>query len=274
MIFGPVLALLNEKLTSEIFLKWKSNINISLVCENLKFVLTEECSREPSLNASHSVREIYDRWIAANNKAKGYMLAVMNDVLRLKHEHVDNAYQIMDSLQAMFGQRSSQSKHEAIKNAMNAKMKKGQSVGAHVLNMVNYFTEAETHGATIDDGTQVSMILESLSPNFLQFKSNYVMNKLNYNMTQLLHELQTFEAISIGKVQEGETNVVENKPSSSKSSLKRNNKWKRKGIQKKQKNWKSSNDRKRKHCKAQRENVFTVGLMVTGRETVLSISLT
>ncbi|XP_075473382.1 uncharacterized protein LOC142504393 [Primulina tabacum] len=142
----------------------------------------------------------------------------------------------MDSLQAMFDQRSSQSKHEAIKNAMNAKMKKGQSVGAHVLNMVNYFTEAETHCATIDDGTQVSMILESLPPTFLQFKSNYVMNKLNYNMTQLLNELQTFEAISIGKVQEGETNVVENKSSSSKSSLKRKNKRKGKGIQKKQKN--------------------------------------
>ncbi|XP_075523993.1 uncharacterized protein LOC142556418 [Primulina tabacum] len=242
MTSGLVLALLNEKLTGENFLKWKSNINIALVCKNLKFVLTEECSPEPSLNASRSVREIYDRWIAANNKAKCYILAGMNDVLRLKHEHVENSYQIMDSLQVMFSQRSSQSKHEAIKNSMNAKMKKGQSVGAHVLNMVNYFTEAETHDASIDDGTQMSMILESLPPTFLQFKSNYVMNKLNYNMTQLLNELQTFEAISIGKVQEGETNVVENKPSSSKSSLKRKNKWKGKGIQKKQKNWKSFND--------------------------------
>ncbi|XP_075521323.1 uncharacterized protein LOC142554545 [Primulina tabacum] len=110
MSSGPVIALLNEKLTGENFLKLKSYINISLVCENLKFVLTEECPPEPSLNASRSVREIYDRWIAANNKAKGYLLAGMNDVLRLKHEHVDNAYQIMDSLQAMFGQRSSQSK--------------------------------------------------------------------------------------------------------------------------------------------------------------------
>lgn len=209
MSSAPVIALLNEKLNGEFFLKWKSNINIALVCENLKFVLAEECPPEPPLNTSRSVREIYDRWIVANNKAKGYMLAGMNDVLRLKHEHAEYAHEIMDSLQAMFGQRSSQSNHEAIKNAMNDKMKKGQSVGAHVLNMINYSTEAETHGATIDDGTQVSMILESLPPSFLQFKSNYVMNKLNYNMTQLLNELQTFEAISIGKVQEGEANVVE-----------------------------------------------------------------
>ncbi|XP_074570565.1 uncharacterized protein LOC141827231 [Curcuma longa] len=172
MSSSPILTLLNEKLASENFIKWKSNINIALVCENLKFVLTEECPSEPPLNAARSVREIYDKWVAANNKAKGYMLAGMSDALRLKHEHVENAYQIMDSLQAMFGQQSSQSKHEAIKNAMNATMKKGQSVGAHILNMVNYFTEVATHGATIDDGTQ------------------------------LLNELQTFEAISIGKVQE------------------------------------------------------------------------
>ncbi|XP_073288914.1 uncharacterized protein [Primulina huaijiensis] len=201
MSSGPVLALVNEKLVGENFLKWKSKINIALVCENLKFVLTEVCPPEPPLNASRSVREIYDRWIAANNKVKGYMLAGMNDVLRLKHEHVENAYEI-------YGQQSSQSKHKAIKNAMNARMKKGQSVGEHVLNMINYFTEAETHGATIDDDMQVSMILESLPPTFLQFKSNYVMNKLDYNMTQLLNELQTFEAISIEKVQEGEANVV------------------------------------------------------------------
>ncbi|KAG6479344.1 hypothetical protein ZIOFF_062807 [Zingiber officinale] len=145
------------------------------------------------------------------------MLAEMNDVLRLKHEQVENA-EIMDSLQAMFGQQSNQSKHEMIKKAMNAKMKKGQSVGAHVLNMVNYFTEVETHGAIIDDSSQVSIILESFSVDFLQFKSNYVMNKLNYNMTQLLIELQTFEVISIGKVQEGETNVAESNPSSSEAS--------------------------------------------------------
>ncbi|XP_074559221.1 uncharacterized protein LOC141815202 [Curcuma longa] len=244
MSSAPILTLLNEKLTGENFIKWKSNINIALVCENLKFVLTEECPSEPPSSASRSVREIYDKWVIANNKAKGYMLAGMSDVLRLKHEHVENAYQIMDSLQAMFGQQSSQSKHEAIKNAMNAKMKKGQSVGAHVLNMVNYFTEAETHGATIDDGTQVSMILESLPPAFLQFKSNYVMNKLSYNMTQLLNELQTFEAISIGKVQEGEANVVENKPSSSKASLKRKNNGKAKGAQKKQKKWNSNGKKK------------------------------
>ena len=61
--------------------------------------------------------------------------------------------------------------------------------------MTNYFTEAELHRATLDDPTQVSIILNSFPSEFLLFTSNYIMNKLTYGMTQLLNKLQTFEFI-------------------------------------------------------------------------------
>ena len=55
---NPIIVLLaNEKLSGDNFVKWKSNINIVLVCENQKFVLTEECPPEPPANASHTIRE-------------------------------------------------------------------------------------------------------------------------------------------------------------------------------------------------------------------------
>ena len=86
---NPIIALLaNEKLNSGNYIKWKSNINIVLICENQKFVLTEECPPEPHATASRSVREKYDFWQTANNKARCYMLACMNDVLRTKHENM------------------------------------------------------------------------------------------------------------------------------------------------------------------------------------------
>ena len=100
----------------------------------------------------------------------------------------------------------------------NAKMKKGVSVKERVLNMINLMHEEEIHGATIDECTQVSIILKSLTPAFSQFTTNYVMNKLQYNMTQLLNELQTFKAISKTRPKEGEANVAEHKPSSFSSS--------------------------------------------------------
>lgn len=64
-------------------------------------------------------------------------------------------------------------------------MKKEIPVRDHVLNMINYMNEAEIHGATIDECTKVSIILESLTLAFLHFKRNYVMKKFEYNMTQL-----------------------------------------------------------------------------------------
>ena len=143
------------------------------------------------------------------------MLDSMNDVLRLKHEDMETAYEIWESLQAMFGQKSDQCRHEATRSYMSAKMKKGVSVREHVLNMINLMHKAEIHGATIDERTQVSIILESLTPAFSQFTTNYVMNKLQYNMNQLLNELQTFEAINKTRPKEGEGNVVEHNPSSS-----------------------------------------------------------
>ena len=76
------------------------------------------------------------------------------------------------------GNNLTKCRHEATRSYMNAKMKKGVSVREHVLNMINLMHEAEIHGATIDESTQVSIILESLTPAFSQFTTNYVMNKL------------------------------------------------------------------------------------------------
>ena len=67
---------------------------------------------------------------------------------------------------------------------MTTKMKKGVSVHEHVLYMINVMHEAEIHGAVINERTQVSIILESLTPAFFAFTTNYSMNKLEFNMTQ------------------------------------------------------------------------------------------
>ena len=213
---NPIIALLaHEKLDGDNYIKWKSNINIVLICENQKFVLTEECPPEPPATASRNVREKYDLWQQANNKARCYMLACMSDVLRTKHESMETAYEIWESLHSMFGQQSVQSRHEATKAYLSTKMKKGSSVREHVLNMINLIHEAEIHGATVDETTQVSIILESLTPAFLPFTTNYIMNKLEYNLTQLLNELQTIETISKTRSKEGEANVAQRKSSSS-----------------------------------------------------------
>ena len=104
MNYPIIVILLSEKLNSKNFVKWKSNKIIVLICENYKFILTKECPPELATNATRTVREAYDHWIQANNKARCYMLAGMSNVLRIKCEKMETTYEIMESLQTMFGQ--------------------------------------------------------------------------------------------------------------------------------------------------------------------------
>ena len=124
---------------------------------------------------------------------------------------------------------------------------KGTPVRDHVLNMANYINEEELHGAIIDERTQVSIILDSLTPDFLQFTSNYVMNKLDYNVTQLLNELQTFEAISTTRTQKAEANVAKTKALSSSNNKKKrkNNKGASAGRPKKKQAAPKASDKKK-----------------------------
>lgn len=54
----------------------------------------------------------------------------------------------------------------------------------------------------MDQTTQVSLILNSLTPAFLPYTSNYVMNKKEQDFHELVNGLQTFENL-IGGPQKG-----------------------------------------------------------------------
>jgi hypothetical protein len=134
----------------------------------------------------------------------------MSDTLRSKLEGKETAVEILDSLQEMFGMQSEQARIELTRKCTSTRMTAGTPVRDHVMLMTNYFTEAELHGAQMDEITQVGIILNSLSNDFIQFTSNYIMNKLNYGLTQLLNELQTFESIQRhAKNPKGSVNVAD-----------------------------------------------------------------
>ena len=118
------------------------------------------------------MRDAYDNLCSANNKAKGYMLASMSESLRTKLEAKDTAAEMMESLHEMFGRQSEHARHEVERKYTNARMKSGTHVHVHIMRMTNYFTEAELHGATLDEPIQSSIILNSLSNEFLLFTSN------------------------------------------------------------------------------------------------------
>ncbi|KAA0047691.1 gag/pol protein [Cucumis melo var. makuwa] len=81
---------------------WKSNLNMILVIDDPRFVLMEECPPSPTRNASRIVRDAYDCWTKANNKARIHLLWIMSDIVSKKYETMVNARQIMDLIQEMF----------------------------------------------------------------------------------------------------------------------------------------------------------------------------
>ncbi|XP_038891663.1 uncharacterized protein LOC120081056 [Benincasa hispida] len=99
--------LASDKFNGEDYSKWKSNINTILVVDGLRFVLMKECLTFSSFTANRNVRDAYDRWVKTNEKAQASILASISDVLTKKYESVVTVKEIMESLQAMFGQPSS-----------------------------------------------------------------------------------------------------------------------------------------------------------------------
>ncbi|KAL5571003.1 hypothetical protein UlMin_020600 [Ulmus minor] len=81
-----------------------------------------------------------------------------------------------------------------------------------------HFNEFEIHGSSIDQQTQVGMIMETLPDSFIPFKTNYVLNKMDLNLTALMTELQTFEGMIKSKGREA--NIVVASSSSSKKKMK------------------------------------------------------
>ncbi|KAA0060338.1 gag/pol protein [Cucumis melo var. makuwa] len=98
----------------------------------------------------------------------------------------------MESLRTMFGQPEWSLRHETIKYIYTKNMKEETSVREYILDMIMHFNIAEVNGSTINEANQVSFILESLLKSFIPFQTNTSLNKIEFNLTTFLNELQRF----------------------------------------------------------------------------------
>ncbi|KAH9697148.1 hypothetical protein KPL71_023495 [Citrus sinensis] len=165
-------------------------------------------------DAHRNQRRFYEKWQKANEMAKCYILASISNILQTKHQNLETATEIMDSLQQMFGQSTRSARQAALKGIMNSKMGKGTRVRDHVLKMMDYLNEAEIQGAQIDDNSKIDMVLESLPETFKEFKVNYNMNKRNMTLTELMNELHSAEKIYRAEKSLGSINITEKSSSS------------------------------------------------------------
>ncbi|KAM6580837.1 hypothetical protein CsatA_004611 [Cannabis sativa] len=98
-------------------------------------------------NATKAVKEKFECWQNANNKARYFMLSSMVDTLKTRFANTLTAVEIMNQLIELFRMASIQARFEVTKNFINARMRPHQSVHDHLLQMTSYFQEVQNHGA-------------------------------------------------------------------------------------------------------------------------------
>ena len=104
--FSPLVAILNQnKLTGSNYVDWKRNLDIVLIAEQHKYVLTQSCPSFPSLDAPLEKKQQYDRWQKSNEMTKCYIPASISNVLQRQMQDVELALDIMLSLKEMFGEQ-------------------------------------------------------------------------------------------------------------------------------------------------------------------------
>ena len=70
-----------DVVTGENIQKWKSNLNVVVVSERMRFVPTDNHPPVPTANSTLAVKDEFNHWVTSTNKAMGYILASMSNVL-------------------------------------------------------------------------------------------------------------------------------------------------------------------------------------------------
>nr|XP_016463994.1 PREDICTED: uncharacterized protein LOC107786994 [Nicotiana tabacum] len=131
-----------------------------------KFVIIEECPEKSDKDATDDQVKAYDKWVKVNKMARCYILACMVNVLQHQHQSIGSAYDMLESLKEMFGEKNHAAKQTDMKALLNTKIAEGSSVRDHVLKMMGLLNGLEVLGALIDKEYKVEMVLQILPDNF------------------------------------------------------------------------------------------------------------
>jgi hydroxymethylglutaryl-CoA reductase len=86
-------------------------------------VLTEICPEAPKDDSTESQKTAYEKWCHSDEMTRCYILTSLSNVLQQKYQNIETAFDIMESLQEMFGHQSRQAKQASIRAIMNTRMK-------------------------------------------------------------------------------------------------------------------------------------------------------
>ena len=176
---NPLASILDkDKLTGPNFLDWRRKLKIVLDYERLYYVL-DMIDPDPIDNDSSTEKvAAYHKWESDELKVRSYIKASMSSTLQEQYERVDSSVEIMEHLQELYGESSETARYDVTSKLFRMKMKDGTPVSDHVLQMINLIDQTEAFDLGLTFKIKVDLILQSLTPAFKGFISNFNMNKL------------------------------------------------------------------------------------------------
>ena len=82
------------------------DLDIVLIAEDYKFVLTDLCPPKPHEEATEQESKPYKKWVKADEMSWCYILASMSNILQHQHQFMPIAYDMRMNLKEMFGDQT------------------------------------------------------------------------------------------------------------------------------------------------------------------------
>ena len=105
-MFNPLAIILNQnKLTETNYVDWKRNLDIVLIVEGYKYVLTEEHPELLIANAPRANLEIYEKCDKDDEMARCYILASISSIFQHQLKNYLSAGNMILRLKEIFGEQ-------------------------------------------------------------------------------------------------------------------------------------------------------------------------
>lgn len=191
---NPVACILDaHKLLGFNYLDWLRNLKIVLDFEKLTYVLEHSPPAGVNDDATEEEKITLQKWRDDDLKAKYYMITSMSDELQKQYKNISHAYEIHARLDKLYGAKSRISRYRILRDLFQTRMTEGSSVHDHVLKMINMVEKLEDLGIGMDNNVYIDLILQSLPESFSQFITNFLKNRIETSLRELLNMLSNAE---------------------------------------------------------------------------------
>jgi len=174
-----------EKLNGPNFYDWYRKLRIVLKQEGKTYVLRRPLPEKIGTNASHAVRDAWNKHYTDVVDVRSLMLASMESDKRELYETMESPIEIINDLKDNFEERTRVERYDTVKSLLRCKLHEGNPVCRHVNVIIGYIKYLEELDYPIGDKLAILIILQSLPSSFDKFVKNYVKRGLTKSVTEL-----------------------------------------------------------------------------------------